>query len=49
MQAPETKELYQRIAVEIDFKQGAEFAKYLSDTKAQFAEVIKTNNIKIEG
>jgi tripartite-type tricarboxylate transporter receptor subunit TctC len=49
MQAPETKELYQRIAVEIDFKQGAEFAKYLSDTKAQFAEVIKSNNIKIEG
>lgn len=49
MQASETKELYQRIAVEIDFKQGAEFAKYLSDTKAQFVEVIKSNNIKIEG
>jgi hypothetical protein len=49
MQAPDTKELYNRIAVEIDFKQGAEFAKYLSDTKAQFAEVIKSNNIKIEG
>ncbi len=48
MQAPETKELYNRIAVEIDFKQGAEFAKYLSDTTAQFAEVIKTNNIKID-
>jgi tripartite-type tricarboxylate transporter receptor subunit TctC len=49
MQAPETKELYQRIAVEIDYKTGAEFAKYLSDTKAQFIDVIKTNNIKIEG
>lgn len=49
MQSPETKELYQRIAVEIDYKTGAEFAKYLSDTKAQFMEVIKTNNIKIEG
>ena len=49
MQSPETKELYHRIAVEIDYKTGAEFAKYLSDTKAQFAEVIKTNNIKIEG
>ena len=49
MQSPETKELYHRIAVEIDYKTGAEFAKYLSDTKAQFIEVIKTNNIKIEG
>lgn len=49
MQAPETKELYQRIAVEIDYKTGPEFAKYLSDTKAQFIDVIKTNNIKIEG
>lgn len=49
MQSPETKELYQRIAVEIDYKTGAEFAKYLSDTKAQFADVIKSNNIKIEG
>ena len=48
MQAPDTKELYNRIAVEIDFKTGAEFAKYLSETTAQFAEVIKTNNIKID-
>jgi len=48
MQAPDTIELYNRIAVEIDYKQGADFAKYLSDTTAQFAEVIKKNNIKIE-
>ena len=49
MQAPDTLELFNRIAVEIDFKQGAEFAKYLSDTSALFADVIKKNNIKVEG
>ena len=49
MQAPDTLELFNRIAVEIDFKQGAEFAKYLNDTTTLFADVIKKNNIKIEG
>ena len=48
MQTPETRELYNRIAVEIDFKEGPDFAKYLSETTAQFAEVIKRNNIKLE-
>jgi tripartite-type tricarboxylate transporter receptor subunit TctC len=49
MQAPDTLELFNRIAVEIDFKQGDEFAKYLNDTTTLFADVIKKNNIKIEG
>jgi len=48
LQSAETRELFDRISVEIDFKQGAEFSKYLSDTSAQFAEVIKKNNIKLE-
>lgn len=49
MQSPDTVELFSRIAVEIDFKQSAEFAKYLSETTTLFADVIKKNNIKIEG
>jgi tripartite-type tricarboxylate transporter receptor subunit TctC len=48
MQSPETREVFNRIALEVDFKEGVEFLKYLESTRAQFTDVIKRNNIKIE-
>lgn len=48
MQAPETKEVFMRIALEVDFREGADFMKYLEATRVQFTNVIKANNIKID-
>lgn len=49
MQSAELKELFMRIAIEIDFREQAEFIKYLDATRVQFTDVIKRNNIKLEG
>jgi tripartite-type tricarboxylate transporter receptor subunit TctC len=49
MQSDELKELFMRIGIEIDFREQAEFLKYLEATRVQFTDVIKRNNIKIEG
>ncbi|PRY96884.1 tripartite-type tricarboxylate transporter receptor subunit TctC [Jezberella montanilacus] len=48
LQSAETKELFEQIFIEVDFKQGAEFTEYLSKTSAVYAEVIRKNNIKLE-
>lgn len=48
MSSPETREVFNRIALEIDFKERADFLKYLDSTRTQFEDVIKRNNIKIE-
>jgi len=48
LQSAETKELFERIFIEVDFKQGEEFIRYLSTTSAVYAEVIRKNNIKLE-
>jgi len=48
LQSAETKELFERIFIEVDFKQGEEFIQYLSNTSAVYAEVIRKNNIKLE-
>ena len=49
MQSDELKELFMRIGIEIDFREQAEFLKYLEATRVQFTDVIKRNNIKLEG
>jgi tripartite-type tricarboxylate transporter receptor subunit TctC len=48
MSSPETREVFNRIAVEVDFREGANFLKYLEDTRVLFTDVIKKNNIKID-
>jgi tripartite-type tricarboxylate transporter receptor subunit TctC len=48
MSAPETREVFNRIAVEVDFREGSNFVKYLEMTRVQFTDVIKKNNIKID-
>jgi hypothetical protein len=48
MSAPETREVFDRIALEVDFREGANFLKYLEMTRVQFTDVIKKNNIKID-
>jgi tripartite-type tricarboxylate transporter receptor subunit TctC len=48
MSAPETLEVFNRISVEVDFREGANFLKYLEMTRVQFTDVIKKNNIKID-
>lgn len=48
MRAPETREVFMRIALEIDFREGKEFLQYLESTRVQFTDVIKRNNIKID-
>lgn len=47
MESPDTRKIFDRIAVEVDFKVGAEFSKYLENTRVQFMDVIKRNNIKV--
>jgi tripartite-type tricarboxylate transporter receptor subunit TctC len=49
MQSDELKELFLRIGIEIDFREQTEFLKYLEATRVQFTDVIKRNNIKLEG
>jgi tripartite-type tricarboxylate transporter receptor subunit TctC len=49
MQSDELKELFLRIGIEIDFREQPEFLKYLEATRVQFTDVIKRNNIKLEG
>ncbi len=48
MSAPETREVFDRIALEVDFREGPDFLKYLESSRVQFIDVIKRNNIKIE-
>lgn len=48
MSSPETREVFSRIALEIDFRERPEFIKYLESTRVQFSNVIKQNNIKID-
>ena len=48
MQAPETREVFARISLEVDFREGADFLKYLESTRVQFSNVIKVNNIKLD-
>ena len=48
MAAPETREVFDRIALEVDFREGADFLKYLESTRVQFTDVIKRNDIKID-
>lgn len=48
MAAPDTRQLFDRIALEVDFREGENFVKYLESTRLQFTDVIKRNNIKIE-
>lgn len=48
MSAPETREVFDRIALEVDFREGSDFLKYLESSRVQFMDVIKRNNIKIE-
>lgn len=49
MQSDDIKEVFMRIAIEIDFREQAEFLKYLEATRVQFTDVIQRNNIKLEG
>jgi tripartite-type tricarboxylate transporter receptor subunit TctC len=48
MQSDDIKEVFMRIAIEIDFREQAEFLKYLEATRVQFTDVIQRNNIKLE-
>ncbi len=48
MQSPETREVFGRIALEVQFREGKEFLQYLESTRKQFTDVIKSNNIKID-
>ena len=48
MTSPDTLEVFSRIALEVDFREGAAFMKYLDSTRVQFTNVIKQNNIKID-
>jgi tripartite-type tricarboxylate transporter receptor subunit TctC len=49
MLSDDIKEVFMRIGIEIDFREQAEFLKYLEATRVQFTDVIKRNNIKLEG
>lgn len=48
MTSPDTLEVFSRISLEVDFREGAAFAKYLESTRVQFENVIKQNNIKVD-
>ncbi|MDO9025035.1 tripartite tricarboxylate transporter substrate binding protein [Zwartia sp.] len=48
MQAPDTRELFMRIALEVNFRQGREFLQYLEGMRVEFTDVIKRNNIKVD-
>lgn len=48
MSSPETREVFSRIALEVDFRERADFLKYLETTRVQFSNVIKQNNIKVD-
>jgi tripartite-type tricarboxylate transporter receptor subunit TctC len=48
MSAPETREVFDRISLEVQFREGADFLAYLESSRVQFIDVIKKNNIKID-
>jgi tripartite-type tricarboxylate transporter receptor subunit TctC len=48
MSAPETREVFDRISLEVQFREGADFLAYLESSRVQFTDVIKKNNIKVD-
>lgn len=48
MQSPEVRERIAAVGLEVDYRRGEEFTRYLKEQKARFADIIKTGNIKVE-
>jgi tripartite-type tricarboxylate transporter receptor subunit TctC len=48
MQAAEVRERIAGIGVEVDYRRTEEFARYLKEQQARFADIIKKGNIKID-
>jgi tripartite-type tricarboxylate transporter receptor subunit TctC len=48
MQAPDVKEQFTRLGVEMDYRDADGFATLLRQQKAQFGEVVRTANIKLD-
>ena len=48
MQAPDVRERLTGVGLEIDYLPADEFAKYLKEQQARFAEVVKKGNIKVD-
>ena len=49
MQAPDTGEKLAAVGLELDYRRPDDFARYLKVQRDRFAEIIKKNNIRIEG
>jgi tripartite-type tricarboxylate transporter receptor subunit TctC len=49
MKAPDTGEKLAVSGLELDYRRPDEFTRYLAEQRARFLEIIKKNNIKIEG
>ena len=49
MSSAEVKQAFNTIALEIDYRRSDEFIKYLKNIRSAFSDVIKKNNIKVEG
>ena len=45
----EVKQAFNTIALEIDYRRSDDFIKYLKNIRSAFSDVIKKNNIKVEG
>jgi len=48
MKLPEVQKQFDTIAVQVDYRDQAEFRKYLKSISQEFAAVIKANDIKVE-
>ncbi len=48
MQSPEVRERIAAVGLEVDYRRGEDFTRYLKEQKARFADIIKTGNIKID-
>lgn len=48
MQSPEVRERLTGVGLEVDYLPADEFAKYLKEQQARFAEVVKKGNIKVD-
>ena len=48
MKAPDTGEKLAASGLELDYRRPADFARYLTEQRGRFAEIIKKNNIRIE-
>ena len=48
MQAPDTRERIAAAGLEVDYRRTDEFARYLKEQQARFADIIRKNNIRIE-